>query len=56
MPRDQWMVRTSLLWLLTGYTIVPYAKPLELAALAGEEKIEAAARRLLGESGLLPAR
>ncbi len=35
---------------------MPYAKPLELAALAGEEKIEAAARRLLGESGLLPAR
>jgi pyruvate dehydrogenase E1 component beta subunit len=35
---------------------MPYAKPLELAALAGEEKIEAAARRLLGESGLLPTR
>jgi pyruvate dehydrogenase E1 component beta subunit len=35
---------------------MPYAKPLELAALAGEEKIEAAARSLLGESGLLPTR
>ena len=35
---------------------MPYAKPLELAALAGEDKIEAAARSLLGESGLLPTR
>jgi pyruvate dehydrogenase E1 component beta subunit len=31
---------------------MPYAKPLELAALPLEDKIEAAARSLLGESGL----
>jgi hypothetical protein len=33
---------------------MPYAKPLELAALVLEDKIEAAARRVLGRSGLLP--
>ena len=32
---------------------MPYAKPLELAALTQEEKIEAAARSLLRESGVL---
>jgi pyruvate dehydrogenase E1 component beta subunit len=32
---------------------MPYAKPLELAALDGEDKIEAAARNLLAECGLL---
>ena len=32
---------------------MPYAKPLELAALDGEDKIEAAARALLAECGLL---
>jgi hypothetical protein len=32
---------------------MPYSKPLELAALALEEKLEAAARSLLGESGLV---
>jgi hypothetical protein len=32
---------------------MPYSKPLELAALDGEDKIEAAARALLAECGLL---
>ena len=32
---------------------MPYAKPLELAALTREDKIEAAARALLAECGLL---
>jgi pyruvate dehydrogenase E1 component beta subunit len=32
---------------------MPYAKPLELAALTLEDKIEAAARSVLGESGML---
>jgi pyruvate dehydrogenase E1 component beta subunit len=32
---------------------MPYAKPLELAALALEDKLEAAARSLLAESGLV---
>jgi pyruvate dehydrogenase E1 component beta subunit len=32
---------------------MPYSKPLELAALALEDKVEAAARSLLAESGLL---
>ena len=32
---------------------MPYAKPLELAALPLEDKIEAAARGLLDECGLL---
>jgi hypothetical protein len=31
---------------------MPYAKPLELAALTVEDKIDAAARRLLAESGV----
>jgi pyruvate dehydrogenase E1 component beta subunit len=32
---------------------MPYAKPLELAALAGETKLERAARAVLAESGML---
>jgi hypothetical protein len=32
---------------------MPYAKPLELAALALEDKVEAAARSLLAECGLV---
>jgi pyruvate dehydrogenase E1 component beta subunit len=32
---------------------MPYSKPLELAALVLEDKVEAAARSLLGESGLV---
>lgn len=35
---------------------MPYAKPLELAAVPAEEKIEAAARNLLVECGLLEVR
>jgi hypothetical protein len=34
---------------------MPYAKPLELAALVLEDKLEAAARSLLAESGLTGA-
>jgi pyruvate dehydrogenase E1 component beta subunit len=34
---------------------MPYSKPLELAALALEDKIEAAARSLLAECGLVEA-
>jgi hypothetical protein len=32
---------------------MPYSKPLELAALPLEDKLEAAARSLLAESGLV---
>jgi hypothetical protein len=34
---------------------MPYSKPLELAALVLEDKLEAAARSLLAESGVAAA-